>query len=374
MLTLITGQPGAGKTALAVKKIMEMGGRRPIFVDGITDLTLPHEPCPPVEEWTTEVDDPSSATGKKLMFTFPPNAVVIIDEAQRIYRPRAASAKVPPHVAAMETNRHGGCDYILITQHAGLIDPNIRKLCNQHIHIFVTWKGRELLEWTKCGDIESRAERQIAARSSYKPPKETFDRFKSAEVHTKIKRRMPRYVWLFIACVVAIPPLAYYLYTSITGKLKPSTPPAPVAAAPGGAIPSGASKEAPKVKTVAQYVADLEPRVGGMPHTAPVYDTVTAPTVAPWPAACMSFRGECRCYTDRGVRLATVDQVTCRSIVANGYHTGQQEPSSAMGGLGLAGIGTPSLQSRTGGQASTGTVGRDSATGTQIAERGVTPQ
>ena len=135
MITLITGTPGSGKTAYAVSLLMEMAGSRPIYADGVPELVIDHQPCPPVSEWTYEADDPASATGKKISFTFPANSIVVIDECQRVFRPRSSGSKVPPEVAAFETHRHLGIDFILITQHPSLVDGNIRRLVGKHIHL-----------------------------------------------------------------------------------------------------------------------------------------------------------------------------------------------------------------------------------------------
>ena len=208
MIILVTGQPGSGKTAHVVDMLANDAQfqNRTLICGGIPDLLLPHEVVPPVAEWTELRKAPEDETLELAYFTFPQNAVIVVDEAQRIYRPRALSSKVPPEVAAFETHRHTGVDFILITQHPGLLDPNIKKLVGKHIHIAVTPFGRYRYEWTKCVDPESKTERDIAARSKYTLPKRAFSLYKSSELHTKIKVRMPGYVYLLgialIACLV----------------------------------------------------------------------------------------------------------------------------------------------------------------------------
>src|SRR4030067_873930 len=98
MITFISGVPGTGKTALAVSMILESKGR-PFFVD---------------------------------------------------------------YVAALETHRHGGFDIWLISQHAGLIDANVRKLIGRHIHLREGLLGRYLYEWAELGAPENRASRELA--------------------------------------------------------------------------------------------------------------------------------------------------------------------------------------------------------------------
>ena len=107
MITIITGTPGTGKTSYVVAELMNTTGRN-IYVDGIPELSLPHEVAPPVDQWVTVGEDDSGATSHQ--WNFPPNSIIIIDEAQRSFRPRPSGSKVPDYVAALETHRHAGLD------------------------------------------------------------------------------------------------------------------------------------------------------------------------------------------------------------------------------------------------------------------------
>lgn len=314
---VITGQPGSGKTAKCVDMLAfdpQYKGR-PLFVGGIPDLKIDHEPVPPVVDWTEARPSPEDSTIIQHYFTFPQNAVVVIDEAQRIFRPRAATSKVPAEVQAFETHRHTGIDFILLTQHPGLLDSNLRKLAGRHIHIAVTPLGRYSYEWTKCVDPESKAERDIAARDKYVLPKRAFELYKSSELHTKIKVRMPFYVYLFAFALIALAGLSYYIYGRIFNKSDAVT----VAKLNGEKVASGA----PAPKTVKEYLTEQQPRVAGLYHTAPRYDDLTKPTDAPWPSVCVSVAAwrekpaSCRCLDQQGNRYITTDQL-CNQIATNG--------------------------------------------------------
>ena len=340
MITLITGAPGSGKTALAVEYLMGVKDR-PIFTMGIVDLKVPHEAVPPVVEWTEMRASPEDPNLKKACFTFPPRSLVVIDEAQTVFRPRAMGSKVPPEVAAFETHRHEGIDFILLTQQPGLVDANIRKLVSKHQHVHSTFLGRTLYEWVGLGDPESPASRQIAAKSSYKPAKKTFTMYRSAEVHTKLKRKVPFFAWGAVVLVVGIIWGGWYAYGRIQSRLHPD--PDSVgsgsSAAGGGSLPS-------KVKTKGEYFAERVPRVVGLYHTAPVYDSLTQPTDAPFPSVCMSVgewrgrAGRCRCLDQQGNDYALPVQM-CEHIVAHGIFkdwgsakrdTPKAEPSRATSG------------------------------------------
>lgn len=221
MITIVTGVPGMGKTALIVSMMMDemKRGERPFFVMGIPDLKLDHSPVPPIAEWTEKRPDQDDPSVELDYFTFPKNSIIIIDEAQRIYRPRASTSKVPPIVAAHETHRHTGVDFWLMTQKPYLIDAHIRELCGRHIHLRNTFTGRKLFEWPEFTDVKSRANYADAAVRRFKPPKRAFSYYKSSELHTKQPYRLS-YIWIFLLAAVAF---TLYQGWGVWGKYKSKT-------------------------------------------------------------------------------------------------------------------------------------------------------
>jgi zona occludens toxin (predicted ATPase) len=223
MITIITGVPGMGKTALVVSMMLKEleKGERPFFVMGIPELKLDHSPVPPVIEWTEKRPDPDDPSIELDYYTFPKNSIIIIDEAQRVFRPRASSSKVPPHVAAQETHRHTGVDFWLLTQKPRLIDSNIRDLAGRHIHLKKTIMGAYLYEWPEfVEDVKSRASLGEAVKRKYSPPKESFALYKSSVHHTKQESRFHQaYVILFFALLM-VSFFGYRLYSGLYQKLK----------------------------------------------------------------------------------------------------------------------------------------------------------
>lgn len=322
MITLITGVPGAGKSALAVHMMLEEVERgRELYVDGIKELQVPHEPMPPLAKWT-EVDDDESTGEKVFVFSPPVGALIVIDEAQRIYRPRGVGAKVPDYVAALETHRRKGHDIWLVTQHPGLIDANVRKLCTRHIHLRTSFMGRRLHEWTEVGDVDSKSSRDLSAARKYKLPRRVFTLYKSAEVHTKVNRRVPVYAYVFVLGVVGALGAGYYVYSGVQTKLAPAATGKPVAPAssPGvGPAQPGTAPAAGVQHISRQQWAELqEPRVHTLAYTAPVYDGLTQPKQVPFPAACIKSASRCQCFTAQATRLE-VDAGVCAQIVAEGH-------------------------------------------------------
>lgn len=206
MITLITGVPGMGKTSLVVSMMLEelAKGDRPFFVMGIPDLKLDYSPCPPVSEWVEQrpsVEDPSVIEDH---FTFPPNSIIIVDECQKVYRPRASGSKVPPHVAAFETHRHRGLDFWLMTQKPTLLDSNVRDLVGRHIHIKDgKFFGRDIYEWREYADVKNKSNFEDAAKRPFKPPQKAFSLYKSSELHTKQPARKIHQAFFFLAIALA---------------------------------------------------------------------------------------------------------------------------------------------------------------------------
>jgi len=70
--------------------------------------------------------------------------------------------------------------------------------------------------------------------------------------------------------------------------------------------------------TTLEYLEQRKARIPEFPHTAPVYDAVTKPSIAPFPAACVAMGSRCECYTQQAT-LMTVSDGVCRQIVVKGY-------------------------------------------------------
>lgn len=314
MIVTITGLPGNGKTLYAlnwVKAKAEKEGR-PVYYSGIKDLALP---------WT-EVDP-------EKWFELPPNSIVVIDECQRVFRPRMHGSKVPEYVERLETHRHQGIDLVLITQHPMLIDSNVRRLCGLHFHVVRKFgmAAATVHEW---GSIKENCDkvRSDSVRHEFKYPKASYKWYKSAEVHTH-KARIPMRVWVALTLPLIFGALVWFVWAKWQARIQGEGEPPPVgvsdkpaAVARGPAGPDGRQADA---LTPAQFVQHHQPRVPGLAFTAPVYDEVTKPVEAPYPAACVQTRTRCQCYTQQATRLNMPDDM-CRQIAEGGFFLAWQRP------------------------------------------------
>jgi hypothetical protein len=303
VITVITGLPGSGKTLYAltwVKAKSEREGRQ-VFYSGITDLKLPWVEFEP-EKWES----------------LPTGSIIVVDECQRVFRPRMHGAAVPPFIAALETHRHKGVDFVLITQHPLLLDSNVRRLAGQHFHV-VRKFGTQAATVHEWGSVKDNADknRTGSTRHDFVYPASSFAFYKSAELHTH-KRNIPmRVVWLGVMPLVLLA-CAFLVYRFFSDKAStaPLQLPSSVSVSPGGSPAS--SGGAVSGMSLSDWASLHEPRVVGLAYTAPVYDDVTKPVRAPVPSACVQSARECRCYSQQGTRL-DVPLPLCRSLVVGGF-------------------------------------------------------
>lgn len=329
MIVLFTGVPGSGKTSKVVADLVQVKDR-PIFAMGIPELKIPHQPVPPIAEWTRLETSPEDPDVKRPVFNFPAHSLIVIDEAQNVYRPRSAGSKVPDIVAAFETHRHTGVDFWLITQHPGLLDSNIRKLIGKHLHVHVAPLGRTLLEWAQCRDPDSKTDRADAVRTAYKPDAKIFKLYKSAEAHTKIRRRVSKSVLLLVACVLLLPVVGYITYSRVSAKFEDAQPskqqstgqvlPAPVVTSPATMPP----KVSP-AKDLESYLTQFAPVHPNFPESAPAYEAQRIVKAMPVVAGCIKTETWCQCYSQQGTKL-DIQADRCADIIARKVFDPYREP------------------------------------------------
>src|SRR5574338_212843 len=205
-------------------------------------------------------------------------------------------------------------------QDATLLDSHVRKLVGKHIHLEANWLGRKLFEWNRVSDPTSRVDRQLAASRDYKLPKQAFAQYKSAEIHTKQKRRIPKAAFVLSAVLVAVPIVGWRLYTSIGARINPPQS-AGIATAggrgPAQPAPPSQGGASPKSKEVT--LADFVPRLHGMPETAPGYDEVRKVVAMPVIVGCVASETRLTCYTEQATRVA-LDVATCRERLEAPLH------------------------------------------------------
>lgn len=312
MLTLITGVPGAGKTLNTLKTVETEWGKsdRPIYYRGIKELSLP---------WTELSDEQI-----KKWYDLPAGSIIVVDEAQQVWPNRPANKPCPESVSRMDTHRHQGIDFYVITQKPTLVDFQLRAFVGRHFHFERGYnrEGTRRLEWQKSvdqtGDYHERQEAQV---SRVKFDKAYYEKYKSAEVHTH-KPRIPKKFWYFVAALFFTGAAGVYAYTSISARQEPGFVQGqdfrpdqygPIGTTP---VPRG-SPDAPL--TESEYIDRWKPRVRDMPFSAPMYDEVTEVKTYPRPQCMLNERTkECQCYTQQASPL-DISYQTCITIVRRGW-------------------------------------------------------
>jgi zona occludens toxin len=317
MIELITGLPGNGKTLYALASIKERAEKenRPVFYSGIIDLKLP---------WT-EIE------AEKWM-DCPPRSIVVIDECQRVFRPRSIGKEPPPHVSELETHRHKGIDIVLITQHPLLADSSIRRLVGKHMHVVRKFgtQAATIHEFSSCRDnCDKPAGRADSVKHHWTYDKKIYDFYKSAEVHT-VKRNLPMRLYIFALLPLLIIGAIWYMvdFTDKQRNKKIGADGKPVvensSAVQSQQIPPAPPSESQNYKykealdDAKEYVYQNTPRVEGLPHTSPKYDELTKPTRVPVPSACVQRASGCLCFSQEGTPIGTPEK-TCSDIVKHGH-------------------------------------------------------
>lgn len=293
MITLITGAPGAGKTAALVSMLAELGKDRQLWVNGIPDLKIKHETLVDPADWTTTVPDGS---------------VVVIDEVQNVWRPRSSGSKVPDHVSALETHRHKGLDFYIITQGPNLLDTNVRALCGRHVHLRdVGFLGRWWYEWPECADQCRTTWKNAPLKKKYVLPKKIFGEYKSASLHVKPIRSFPKMFIVLALALLVFVFMSWKIYSLIQDKTSPAAVPvSQVKTAPSGApvLGTGRVTSGPVDERV-----DLVPRVYDRPWTAPAYDALRVVVAMPTITSAICVNEVCKCFHQSS--LIEVNSQTC---------------------------------------------------------------
>lgn len=318
MLLLFTGAPGASKTSHVIDKYIDEKSR-PIFYynialndEGRSKLGWIEYTQEQVLNWQNEL---------------PTNAILIVDECQRVWPVRSSSKPVPESCTAMETHRHQGVDIVLITQHPGLIDSHIRKLVNEHYHFSRPFGMPFAVQYHSGSGVvspDSRSELAQCTQSKKPLPKRVWPLYKSAEVHTH-KAKVPNVVYFIVFAAL----LAVYLIWKFLNSYGPSE--ADSLNNDSSVVQSVPSMPAP-VSSRSEDVSWaylLTPEIAGVPFTAPLYrEEAMRVSDVPRIAGCVLIGDRCRCYTQQGTPIADIPKAVCEQYLSSPpfNHMRQPEP------------------------------------------------
>jgi len=335
-LSLVIGVPGSGKTLFTVSKLLpeilaqvfEYKGQitqRRLMVGGIPDLLLEHEPIDvPVfdvetyqDEWSKFKREPGdepvrwTSDGRTPFYPEPgadtstlypvperadnwwlwckPGDLIVIDEAQRLFRPVPFGRKVPGFIAKLETHRHYGVDFVLITQHPQLLHTNVRNLIGRQQSVRRLYGGGSavIYEWDHCTHPDKTKNAQV---SYWRYDKKAFGLYKSAEVHTKPVTGRPWGVYGVALVILALVGLTFYMNSR--RQQAQATPSASVASS---VEPSASGVQASRLP-VASFASFMAA------HPGPPLP-VDMPPLPDHVAGCFVVAGACSCVTTTPARI-----------------------------------------------------------------------
>lgn len=310
MITLITGAPGAGKTNALVSLLAELAQGRALYVSGVPDLAVPHVVLDDPTKWHDVVED---------------GAAVVIDEVQRVWRPNRS--KVTDDIAALETHRHRGIDFFIVTQGPNLLHGNVRALVGRHVHIRDTGiTGRWWYEWPEVCENVTTGWKQAPNKKLYRLDKKAQALYTSASQHVKPIRTFPRAVILLGVALVAFAYFAWKSSDVFTKRLnfeKVGTRHEAAALAPAGtaSAPSGATARADLAQPVTAEAASAPGRAEG---------AASAPRLA----GCIRMSKRCECLDGDGY-VMTMALERCE---LNAGRTGDRLPYSVRPSPALANL------------------------------------
>lgn len=317
---LTTGTPGAGKTLwtlwtvenrrksdnAAYLKSCRIAGKpdaealiREVYYFNIHIKNLPWIKLEKVEDW----------------HDCPVGSIIVFDECQQAFPPRGTGSKTPEYVQLLAKHRHKGFDLYFITQHPSFVDSYVRKLPEFHNHLMRPFGAKMATVHSFKGvrdNVDKSRKDSITSKFSY--PKEVFTWYKSAELHTH-KFSMPLKIWMLFLIPFIFAALAWGTWRYFDKKIAPPTTQT-LAVFKKNDLPLQNVSTRPNLNY--QFdVASFKPRIDDLPWSAPRYDDLTKPTLAPQIMGCMVMKGTCKCMTQQGTyHIATMK--FCLATIENG--------------------------------------------------------
>lgn len=325
MITVITGAPGSGKTLYAIAKLLKalIG----TFVDGTDDegnkvrhervlytningLTLPHEKIDAqwLAEWHLNVK---------------PGAIICVDEAQKPWPKRVTGSKVPQSVAELETHRHLGVDFVVMTQKPELVDQNVCSLAGRHLHIRRVGNSHNVIVYEWDGVSRGLLFKNAFKKSGWRYSRQAFEWYKSAEAHTKMPRSVPFAVWIAMAAVAG----SAYAWPTLMGRITEGFD-------PSAKREKTAQTAAQPIKpsTPSLIVPDAPEPVPGRPGTWSGLPALSQVPAAPTLMGCAAAADACRCYDQAGQVVELEPQICQAKLASPSKAKTEQDLAAALPG------------------------------------------
>lgn len=360
-ITVVTGTPGAGKTLYTIEKLLlpilgttvpqvDEDGRtvihpRTVYTN-INGLQVDHELVEHGPAWEYRDKEWIQPGGENRQGVHNwhewarPGAIIIIDEFQRLWPPRPNGAAVPPDISALDTHRHMGVDFVLITQNVINTDRHIHGLCNVHLHVrrMANMPGGIVYEWDHCSRQLQYS--KALTKHPWRYKRRIFKLYRSAEVHTKQRRSLPGAVWFILAGIVGTVVLGPVVQARLSERFSgskaaaqakaPEPKPSPMVKAAAVVPAGGASSPVVPVPGPAGVGA-----LAGLASALPRQDRGTL-------AGCGQVRDVCKCFDTHG-QAVEVEASACQAKFSPWVEPARPAPGAAAAAPVAAPAGAVSL-------------------------------
>jgi zona occludens toxin len=348
-MTIIAAPPRTGKSQYAVSKMLEfkkendklLAAGKPTRNVYVTNFNQTDEQraYTGVSVWPVEMVD-------RWWDDMPSGSIWIIDEAKDVgFGQRGKDKRKPEYIDKLSVHGHHDLDIYFICQDPMQLDVDIRRLINIQLYMTRPLNMRRAVIYTFRGYQQipsdawrrSQALKQAESKKKFSYSKKYQQGYISATAHEAIKLRFPPKLLLLPVLVGVVVWLLMFAWNRLMGeKDEPasSATGAVAAAVTGAQAPTAATPAAGAgVLSGEEWSARFKPRVPGVAHSAPAYDSFT---VQDYPRTLCIIVGspgddECKCYTQQVTRLAVEDDM-CRTYVTNGafdpYRKPQEMPST----------------------------------------------
>ncbi len=333
VIYLITGVPGSGKSLYAVSTLIQsLAGQsiknkdgtisnRRLLVDGVKRLLVNHEMMAPGVENVDGTMEPGEGHGLWNWYEWcKPGDVLFVDEIQRWWRPRGNGVKPPLPIQRLETHRHKGVDFVIVTQGPMLLDMNVRKLVGSHTHVRrVLGTARAILySWDSCSNEPTKPRGAVAKLWNY--PKKGYQLYASAELHTKQKHSIPWWVVVPVVAMIGgvfVLPKAFAILSSAgTGKGVGSSSVADQIKSITEKT-NGKTAAAPSAVMSAPAAGASLPQFAQQQHSPLVLGGASAPPAVVNKFGCVAFADKCKCLEANGSPLVMPLDL-CREVAGHG--------------------------------------------------------
>lgn len=303
MIAFVTGLPGAGKTSWLVEHVitplLKVGFKenaidhdgnkvvvtRRIFTN-INGLMVPHELIGPDElntwhEWVK------------------PGDIILYDEVQKPWPKVPAGTKKPMCISELETHRHYGVDFWLLTQNTNLVNDAPVTLAGMQKHVRKVGNTRYATVYEWDGVSKTLNYKAALTKKPWRRSKDTEKMYRSSALHTKQQRALPTALWVFLLMVLAIP----FAFKYVTARMDERFDPVHAAA-------SAASQPMPKAAPSSSQ--DLQTHTQVMASTASMVEPAKPKLIG-----CVAKADRCECYDQAGTWIETEVQ-QCRQSAGRG--------------------------------------------------------